>query len=177
MTSLSSLGYMRNCVLALHWTTSIPQSEGSNSTEPILDSCSALLLDQYCLYKGSDLSVTALPANWPLRAWRGGGHRGIIVGPFPLRYIINEQKKALYPFYYFPMLSGNWQNNNFDSEGLSSLEHYHVCLILFLPFLPISMLLTALLISQSMWAVHTVVEDKVVVVEGCFILDPLKPQM
>lgn len=42
-----------------------PQSKGTNSTELILDSCSELLLDQYCLYKGSDLSVMALPTNWP----------------------------------------------------------------------------------------------------------------
>lgn len=65
MTSLSSLGYMRKCAFPLHWSSSIPQSEGTSSTELILDSCSELLQDQYCLYKGSDLSVMALPTNWP----------------------------------------------------------------------------------------------------------------
>lgn len=54
-----------------------PQSKGTNSTELILDSCSELLLDQYCLYKGSDLSVMALPTNWPSPGTGGASQRAI----------------------------------------------------------------------------------------------------
>lgn len=142
MTSLSSLGYMRKCVFQFYWSTSIPQSEGTNSTELILDSCSELLLDQYCLYKGSDLSVMALLTNGPSS---GAGGR-LSVGHFLLKYLINELQKVPPPSLFCSQLSGNWwglshiaQNKNFDSKGLSWLEHCPVYLILFSTLFPCSL--------------------------------------
>lgn len=62
-------------------------SLGEGAADLILDSCSELLLDQYGLYKGSDLSVTAPPLTSLLQAWRSP-----LSGPLFRKHFINEQQ-------------------------------------------------------------------------------------